>query len=61
MLCSVCNDDMLIFEYNNVKIDRCPQNHGHWFDNGELQQILSSAEGESAVDVLSDLFREEKP
>lgn len=42
-----------------VEIDKCPRNHGLWFDKGELEQITASTRGEPAVNFLNSLFHEE--
>jgi hypothetical protein len=43
--CPIClkkMDKVLVGDAANKKelIDRCPKNHGLWFDGGELQEIL---------------------
>jgi len=40
-----------------VEIDKCPRLHGLWFDNGELQEIISAAKGEPVAEFLADLFQ----
>lgn len=40
-------------------IDRCPRNHGLWFDRGELQRVLQSGALDSEGKIkrlLGDLF-----
>ena len=60
--CPVCDKNMLLVDISvadnpaAVEIDKCPRNHGLWFDNGELQQIIASAKGEPVAEFLSDLF-----
>ena len=41
-----------------VEIDKCPLNHGLWFDKGELEQVMTSsgADGKLA-DFLKSVFR----
>ena len=44
---------------DSVRIDRCKKNHGLWFDVGELESILASAddsEGQKVRDLLNDIF-----
>lgn len=36
MKCPRCGADLQEREYNHVKVDRCPECHGAWFDAGEL-------------------------
>ena len=40
----------------SVEIDKCPRQHGLWFDKGELEQIISASKGEPVVDFLSGMF-----
>lgn len=62
--CPVCGKRMLLVDIPlnidgkemNVEIDKCPLNHGLWFDNGELQQILSLSNGEPVANFLVELF-----
>ena len=49
MLCPDCHDEMLILEYNNVEIDYCDECSGIWLDEGELQLLLGSSDGDSPV------------
>ena len=42
-----------------TQLDRCPGGHGLWFDAGELERVVASAEGpeESAVAAFfADMF-----
>ena len=39
-----------------VEIDKCRRNHGLWFDNGELQEILTAANNGPVTGFLSDIF-----
>ena len=42
-------------------IDKCPHNHGLWFDRGELPSILSCAKLDSEnkiMKLLSDIFEQ---
>jgi Zn-finger nucleic acid-binding protein len=44
----------------DVLIDKCPQNHGIWFDEGELQEVirLGSLDEENRVlKLLNEMFR----
>jgi Zn-finger nucleic acid-binding protein len=64
--CPVCGKRMLLVDISidshpsaarsTVEVDKCPRNHGLWFDKGELQTITSAAKGEPVSDFLSDLF-----
>lgn len=58
--CPICRKKMeKVLVEGGVIIDRCPQKHGLWFDEGELLQILkSSHEGGEAkvIDLLKEMF-----
>lgn len=58
--CPICRKKMdKVLESGGVMIDRCPQNHGLWFDEGELIQVLKTGhEGGEAkvIDLLKDMF-----
>ena len=57
--CPVCNKKMLLVDIPLdpvVEIDRCPGNHGLWFDKGELEQIISAAKGTQVADFLGAMF-----
>lgn len=59
--CPVCNKKMLLVDIPLnpvVEIDRCPNNHGLWFDKGELEQIISNAKGTPVADFLGAMFGE---
>ena len=57
--CPVCGRKMLLVDIPLqpvVEIDRCPDNHGLWFDKGELEQVISSAKGSPVGDFLGEMF-----
>lgn len=59
--CPVCGKRMIPVDIpvsgdKTIEIDKCPRNHGLWFDKGELQEIISSAKGEPVAEFLSDMF-----
>ena len=68
--CPVCAKRMLLVDIplktdssdlpSSVEVDKCPQNHGLWFDKGELHTITTSATGEPVSDFLSDMFAADK-
>jgi hypothetical protein len=39
-----------------VEIDQCPQRHGLWLDDGELQQICRGAGAEPVAGFLGEIF-----
>ena len=43
MLCPACNNDMIVVEYRRIELDFCPRCRGVWFDSGELDLMLTSA------------------
>lgn len=55
--CPICRKRMLKTQFNETEliIDKCPQNHGLWFDKGELEKVLSIKFNQSAQKVLSIL------
>jgi Zn-finger nucleic acid-binding protein len=59
--CPVCRKKMLPVELSikpPVEIDKCPLNHGLWFDKGELEQIMTSSGASGKVsDFLRSVFR----
>ncbi|MFO7721640.1 MAG: zf-TFIIB domain-containing protein [Bacteroidales bacterium] len=60
--CPMCHrtmDKQLINEQHKaVVIDKCPKNHGIWFDNGELVQLLQSSENQQSklTRLLIEMF-----
>ncbi|MBW8002415.1 MAG: hypothetical protein FVQ80_10405 [Planctomycetes bacterium] len=61
--CPICNKKMqkvlVAMAQSPLLIDRCPKNHGLWFDKGELKEILSvtSFTDENKVaKLLSQIF-----
>ena len=57
--CPVCGKPMLLVDIPLdpvIEIDRCPSNHGLWFDKGELEQIVSAAKGTNVADFLGSMF-----
>ncbi|MBD3216702.1 MAG: hypothetical protein GF310_00405 [candidate division Zixibacteria bacterium] len=63
--CPICLKKMDEIEIgkdeDKIYIDRCKQSHGHWFDKGELREVLDFMDhGESAkvVKLLKETFGE---
>ena len=54
MICPVCKKVMLVIEYNEIELDYCNQCGGVWFDAGELELMLKSADTEN--DMLKNIF-----
>jgi uncharacterized protein len=45
---------------DNVLLDRCVNNHGLWFDKGEVEQVLGSAAGNHSpvASYIRNVFKE---
>ncbi len=60
--CPVCKKkmDKVEFETTGIILDRCTNNHGLWFDNGELKALLKSDEemNNKMIDLLKEMFGE---
>ncbi len=44
MLCPVCNDALVIVEFDKIELDTCPDCRGLWFDAQELHQLFEAAD-----------------
>lgn len=54
--CPVCNKKMekiLITGNRKVRVDKCKNNHGIWFDSGELEDILGMRKLDNKNKVLT--------
>lgn len=53
--CPICRKYMVKtqFKDSDVILDICPQNHGIWFDKGELEKVLSLKPNSSSGKILS--------
>lgn len=60
--CPICKKKMNKVEFENtgIIIDKCTDEHGIWFDSGELKSILKSAEKENSkiINMLKEMFGE---
>ncbi len=60
--CPICSRKMqkvLCGSENKIKIDRCPENDGLWFDLGELERIIRTGgfgKNKKILDWLKDIF-----
>ena len=61
--CPVCGKAMKKVEVtvseNSIILDKCPKEHGIWFDKDELLRIVSSSNtkgNEKVVEFLKDMF-----
>lgn len=55
MLCPVCNDPLVIVEWDGIELDVCIHGHGLWFDTQELKQLFRRA---AVPETLSRLERD---
>ncbi|MCP4634161.1 MAG: zf-TFIIB domain-containing protein [candidate division Zixibacteria bacterium] len=61
--CPICRKKMEKVIYSpseNIRIDRCVNGHGLWFDKGELHDIINSQDFEGkteVVELLRDIFK----
>lgn len=60
--CPICKKKMekVEFENSGIILDRCTNNHGLWFDNGELKSLLntSSKSNNKMIELLKEIFGE---
>jgi len=66
-LCPICLKKMhkvlVTGENEQVVIDRCPKNHGLWFDKDELSQVLAKGsldKEQKVIKLLSEIFSIER-
>lgn len=52
--------DKVEFESTGIIIDKCTDDHGIWFDSGELKSILKTAEKQNSriIQMLKEMFGE---
>ena len=56
--CPICSKNMIKVSVGNkeeVLIDKCPKNHGLWFDSGELEKVLQIGSGNKENKILAIL------
>ncbi len=56
MKCPKCGNELEEIELSKIKVDKCTQCEGVFFDNGELQILLDSNEPKGFLGLLKDLF-----
>jgi ribosomal protein L37AE/L43A len=54
MKCPKCGYDLITGEWDGIQIDQCTHCHGIWFDAGEAEALLKTAE---TPNVLGRVFR----
>ena len=55
MICPKCKQDMIVVEYHQIELDHCTRCHGVWFDSGELELFLQSANLENPGVVAREI------
>jgi hypothetical protein len=56
MKCPKCGADLAEQTFKHVKVDVCPECHGMWLDNGELDMIAEVNDG-AVGGFIRDLFK----
>ena len=56
MICPKCQHDMIVVEHRQIELDYCTGCEGVWFDGGELELLIRTAELESPDLSLSSLL-----
>lgn len=56
MRCPKCGGELQETEYHHVKVDRCPDCNGVWFDAGEVE-MLDQVKDSKAGGFIVELFR----
>ena len=60
MICSVCENPMVVLELDQIEIDHCLHCGGIWLDKGELEEVikLSSENKEGKIiKLLTQMFK----
>ncbi|MDH3496893.1 MAG: zf-TFIIB domain-containing protein [Gemmatimonadota bacterium] len=68
MKCPRCGGDLRVEHYQGIEVERCPDCHGLWFDEGEAQRLveLNASKGvggvfRSIVEAVRHPTRPKKP
>jgi hypothetical protein len=54
--CPNCGADLHGELFHGIRIDRCPECHGVWFDDGELELLLNDEDHSVLRRVMVDLW-----
>ena len=58
--CPICRKKMVKVTAGSeekIQLDKCVQDHGFWFDKGELEEILKmGSENSQVISLLKDIF-----
>ena len=63
--CPICNSKMRKVSAGNTEtilLDECPNNHGFWFDSGEILSVIilgSIDKNNKVIQILSDMYKNE--
>ncbi len=55
MRCPKCGMELIEIDYKNIKIDKCSDCEGIWFDAGELETIMKLEK--TGLDKLFSVFK----
>jgi predicted Zn-ribbon and HTH transcriptional regulator len=55
MRCPKCGMELIEIDFKNIKVDRCSECDGVWFDAGEFETV--SKLGKSVLDTVFSVFR----
>lgn len=56
--CPACHKKMQKILCGETRLDKCPDNHGIWFDSGELKEIIARGDIEHKIlDLLDEMFK----
>lgn len=53
--CPRCRGKLVKVGLGSTVLDHCPENHGVWFDAGELEALAAAAETEEVKEILNHL------
>lgn len=56
MICPNCKRDMIVVEYHQIELDRCPNCDGIWFDSGELELFLSAGKLGNSQEIVAGIL-----
>ena len=56
MKCPKCGADLQEREHDSIKVDVCPECHGLWLDQGELDLLQRVSQRSTGGRVMQDLF-----
>jgi hypothetical protein len=56
MKCPKCGADLHTETFHGIQVDRCPECHGIWLDNGELALLMKHEDPGALSRVMNDLW-----